>query len=54
MLKSHSSEWLFLQQMKNMAQEKILAICIRDESYEDFISIGKRIHRMDNSIIVNI
>ena len=40
--------------MKNMAQEKILAICIRDESYEDFISIGKRIHRMDNSIIVNI
>ncbi len=37
-----------------MTQEKVLAICIRDESYEDFISIGKRIHRLDNSIIVNI
>ncbi len=37
-----------------MTQQKVLAICIRDESYEDIISIGKRIHRLDNSIIVNI
>ncbi|MGB4346557.1 MAG: hypothetical protein WBJ21_09195, partial [Burkholderiaceae bacterium] len=37
-----------------MAHEKVLAICTREENYEDFVSIGKRIHRLDNSIIVNI
>ncbi len=37
-----------------MQEKKILAICVRDQNYEDFISVGKRIHRLDDSIIVNI
>ncbi len=37
-----------------MQEKKVLAICVRDQNYEDFISVGKRIHRLDNSIIVNI
>ena len=37
-----------------MPAEKILAISCRDESCEDFINIGKRVHRLDSSIIVSI
>lgn len=34
--------------------EKHLVINIRDESYDDFVSIGKRINRLDGSIIVSV
>ena len=37
-----------------MQPKKILAICIRDESFEDFLSIAKRVNRIDKTIGVMI
>lgn len=37
-----------------MSAKKILAICVRSQNYDDFINVGKRIHRLDNSIIIHI
>lgn len=37
-----------------MHAEKILAISCRDESYDDFVNIGKRVNRLDGSIIVSV
>jgi hypothetical protein len=37
-----------------MSAKKILAISTRQESYDDFVNIGKRVNRLDSSIIVSV
>lgn len=37
-----------------MQAQKILALCVREEHYDDFLAIGKRVNRLDKSIIVSV